>query len=76
MNLNRFFTSLPPYGECRAFINVPSRTGSAEYFLEASNHLAEDAIQAHIDMFKPGLNGGYHQLESETARLIKEAIML
>lgn len=76
MNLYRFYTLLPSSKERRTFIDVPSEAEFAGHFLEAFNDLAKNEIGAHSSMFKADANKGYDQLESETLKLIGEAVTL
>lgn len=84
-----FYTLLPAspptYMDHRTFIILPKRKAAfttenegdaADYFLKAPNGLASDEIQAHTGMFEAKTNDGYYQLGLETARVIREAILL
>ena len=77
--------SPPSFMDHRTFIVLPKRKFSfsvpnegdvADHFLTAPNGLASDEIQAHTGMFEAKTNDGYYQLGLETARVIREAVML
>jgi len=79
----------PNAGGPRTFIVLPKETtvitdksteenaaDFATHFLAAHNGKATDVIEAHKGMFQAATNDGYDQLESETSRMIEEAVML
>ncbi|KAI0952251.1 hypothetical protein AcW1_004408 [Taiwanofungus camphoratus] len=74
-----FYTFLPPsppsYSTSRTFIVLPkASTRFAEHFLQASNTLAFDEIQAHTGMFDSKTNDGYYELGLATAQLVRDAV--
>ena len=69
----RTFITLPGL---ETALTVPNAGDVVDYFLTALNGRASDEIKAHRGMFEAETNDGYDQLESETLRLIKEAVML
>jgi len=70
---HRTFIILP---KRRFSFSVPSEKVVADHFLTAPNGLASDEIQAHMGMFEAKTNDGYYKLGLETARVIREAVML
>lgn len=75
----------PSFADHRTFIVLPKREISftvpnqgdvADHFFAAPNGLASDEIQAHTGMFEAKTNDGYYQLGLETARVIREAVIL
>jgi hypothetical protein len=59
------------------FIVLPPRSSpSYSRFLLAQNKLAPDELQAHTGMFDAQSNDGYYELGLETAKLIRDAVML
>ena len=69
----RTFIKLP---EPESPPTVPNAEDIMDYFLTAPNSLASGEVKAHRGMFEAETNDGYDQLESETLRLIKEAVTL
>ena len=70
---HRTFIILP---KRKLSFTAPNQGDVADYFLTAPNGLANDEIQAHTGMFEAKTNDGYYQLGLETARVIREAVML
>ncbi|KIY49363.1 hypothetical protein FISHEDRAFT_65369 [Fistulina hepatica ATCC 64428] len=78
-----FYAEIPPplpvLGDSMActFIILP-RLGarSRPHFIPMRNGLARDELQAHTGMFSSKTNDGYYQLGLETAKIIREAVML
>ncbi|KAG7449035.1 uncharacterized protein BT62DRAFT_888030 [Guyanagaster necrorhizus] len=76
-----FYTNLPPvplvHPNDRTFIVLPKRNArSAGNFLLANNGIAPDELQAHTGMFSAKTNDGYYELGLQTAKSIREAVML
>ncbi|KIY74107.1 hypothetical protein CYLTODRAFT_364445 [Cylindrobasidium torrendii FP15055 ss-10] len=76
-----FYTYLPDipmlYDQPRTFVILPKKSArSFPSFKPARNTIAPDELQAHTGMFSGKTNDGYYELGLETARLIREAIML
>jgi len=76
-----FYTFLPPsppsYPSSRTFIVLPkSPSPLAEHFIQASNTLAFDEVQAHTGMFDIKTNDGYYELGLTTVQLIQDAVIL
>jgi hypothetical protein len=44
--------------------------------MPVKNSLALDELQAHTGMFGPKTNDGYYELGLETAKIIRESVML
>lgn len=76
MNPYRFYTQIPSPKEPRTFIKLPGETDVAVYFHKALNEHAKSEKNAHESMFTADTNKGYEELESETLRLIGEAVTL
>jgi hypothetical protein len=70
---HRTFIILP---QRKFTFSVPNEGDVADHFVKAPNGLANDEIQAHTGMFEAKTNDGYYQLGLETARVIREAVML
>ncbi|KAK0498596.1 hypothetical protein EDD18DRAFT_1104114 [Armillaria luteobubalina] len=76
-----FYTYLPPvalvHPNARTFIVLPKKNAhSAGNFLPANNGVAPDELQAHTGMFGAKTNDGYYELGLQTAKIIREAVML
>ncbi|PBK72773.1 hypothetical protein ARMSODRAFT_953174 [Armillaria solidipes] len=76
-----FYTLLPPvplvHPNARTFIVLPKKNArSAGNFLPANNSVAPDELQAHTGMFGAKTNDGYYELGLQTAKIVREAVML
>ncbi|KAK0242575.1 hypothetical protein EDD85DRAFT_294862 [Armillaria nabsnona] len=76
-----FYTLLPPvpriHPNTRTFIVLPKKNArSAGNFLPANNGVAPDELQAHTGMFGAKSNDGYYELGLQTAKIVREAVML
>ncbi|KAK0453436.1 hypothetical protein EV421DRAFT_681255 [Armillaria borealis] len=76
-----FYTLLPPvplvHPNARTFIVLPKKNArSAGNFLPANNGVAPDELQAHTGMFGAKTNDGYYELGLQTAKIVREAVML
>ncbi|EGN93031.1 hypothetical protein SERLA73DRAFT_190177 [Serpula lacrymans var. lacrymans S7.3] len=76
-----FYTLIPPsfpsYTPARTFVVLPQQSSpSTSYFLPAKNSIASDEVQAHTGMFDAKSNDGYYALGLETAKIIREAVMI
>ncbi|PBL02342.1 hypothetical protein ARMGADRAFT_1005737 [Armillaria gallica] len=76
-----FYTLLPPvpqiHPNARTFIVLPKKNArSAGNFLPANNGVAPDELQAHTGMFGAKSNDGYYELGLQTAKIVREAVML
>ncbi|KAK0490828.1 hypothetical protein IW261DRAFT_1555995 [Armillaria novae-zelandiae] len=76
-----FYTYLPPvplvHPNARTFIVLPKKNArSAGNFLPANNGVAPDELQAHTGMFGAKTNDGYYELGLQTAKIVREAVML
>ncbi|KAK0191145.1 hypothetical protein F5146DRAFT_930000 [Armillaria mellea] len=76
-----FYTHLPPvplvHPNARTFIVLPKKISrSAGNFLPANNGVAPDELQAHTGMFGAKTNDGYYELGLQTAKIVREAVML
>ncbi|KAK0230978.1 hypothetical protein IW262DRAFT_1453901 [Armillaria fumosa] len=76
-----FYTYLPPvalvHPNARTFIVLPKKNArSAGNFLLANNGVAPDELQAHTGMFGAKTNDGYYELGLQTAKTVREAVML
>jgi len=71
----------PSHPEPRTFIILPkprpesgSKMNAANYFLAATNTLAEDETAAHTGMFSPQTNDGYYQLGLGVVEIVRHAL--
>ncbi|KAK0206358.1 hypothetical protein DFS33DRAFT_583819 [Desarmillaria ectypa] len=76
-----FYTHLLPvpqvHPNARTFIVLPKKNARfAANFLQANNGVAPDELQAHTGMFSAKTNDGYYGLGLETAKVVREAVML
>ena len=76
-----FFTCLPAnppnFPRSRTFAVLPHpNTPLGTHFAPNHNSLAADEIQAHTGMFDSKTNDGYYELGLNSARLIREAVLL
>ncbi|KAF8592227.1 hypothetical protein K439DRAFT_1626236 [Ramaria rubella] len=76
-----FYTYLPgkppANPQPRTFIILPqSNSPYARYFVRAHNSFAVDEVGAHTTMFQGTSNDGYYELGLETAKIIREAVIL
>ncbi|KAG8937076.1 hypothetical protein FRC02_006276 [Tulasnella sp. 418] len=78
-----FYTCLPPkkprFPTPRTFIILPppnpqSSSNPGEYFLAATNGIADDEITAHTGMFEPVTNDGYFELGLGVVEVIRNAL--
>ncbi|KZT29288.1 hypothetical protein NEOLEDRAFT_1145065 [Neolentinus lepideus HHB14362 ss-1] len=66
--------SLPRHPTARTFVYLPKSAESLANFWPASNHVAQDEIEAHTGIFGATTNDGYYHLGLETAQVIREAL--
>ncbi|KAI0711079.1 hypothetical protein C8T65DRAFT_648099 [Cerioporus squamosus] len=76
-----FYSYLPPsppnLPSSRTFAVLPHRNSAiATHFAPNPNSLATDEIQAHTGMFNSKTNDGYYNLGLDSAKLIREAVLL
>lgn len=67
---------MPNFPTERTFCILPKKnTRAANHFSPATNSLAPDETQAHMNMFGPRTNDGYYALGLATARIVRGAVL-